>query len=201
MAINNSYNEDLKQIPHEALYGTILKTVEIGPTSNQAASTFATKMKNNWVAIGTRITKAKQKVKKRLDTKKNPVMIKPGDKTLLSTKNLTDDKLDTPYIGAFKMLNVKNTTVELSLPDTRIFPKFHASLIKKALPDTPLITTWNYSTKEEYEIERILQKRQKDQRAKFLVQWKNYDISEATWEPKTHLKNAQTALKQFRRAT
>ena len=99
------------------------------------------------------------------------------------------------------MLNVKNTTVELFLPDTKIFLKFHASLIKKVLPNTLLTTTWNYSTKKEYEIERILQKKQGDQRVEFLVKWKNYDISEATWEPKVHLKNAQTALKQFRRAT
>ena len=109
--------------------------------------------------------------------------------------------MDTPYIGAFKILNVKNTTVELSLPDTKIFLKFHAFLIKKIPPDTPLVTTWNYFTKEEYEIERILQNRQKDQKAEFLVKWKNYDMSEATWEPKVHLKNAQTALKQFRKAT
>ena len=98
------------------------------------------------------------------------------------------------------MLNVKNTTIELFLPETRIVPKFHASLIKKVPPDTPLTTTWNYSTKKEYEIEKILQKK-KDQKAEFLVKWKNYDISESTWEPKTHLKNAQTTLRQFRKAT
>ena len=177
-----------------------MKTVEIGPTVNQTASTFAAKMKNNWAAIGTRMTRARQKVKKRLDTKKNFVTIKPKDKALLSTRNLTNDKLDTPYIGAFKMLNVKNTTVELALPDTRIFPKFHASLIKKAPPDTPLTTTWNYLTKKEYEIERILQEKQGDQKTEFLIKWKNYDISETTWEPKANLKNAQTTLKQFRKA-
>ena len=156
MAVNKFYNEDLQQSPHETIYGTTLRTIEIGPTINQAASTFAVKMKNNWETIGNRITKARQKVKERLDTKKNLVIIKPGNKTLLFIKNLTNDKLNTPYIGAFKMVNVKNTTVELSLPDTKIFPKFHASLIKKAPPDTPLARTWNYSTKEEYEIERIL---------------------------------------------
>ena len=202
MAINKSYNEDLKQFPHEALYGTILKTVEIGPTSNQAASTFATKMKNNWAAIGARITKAKKKSQKKTGhKKKNLVTIKPGDKALLSTKNLTNDKLDTPYIGTFRMLNVKNTTVELSLPDTKIFPKFHTFLIKKTPPDTPLAITWNYSTKKEYEIERILQKKQGDQKTKFLVKWKNYDVSKATWETKVHLKNAQTVLRQFRKTT
>ena len=138
----------MQQFPHETFYGTTLKTVEIGPTINQAASTFAAKMKNKWETIGKRITKARQKVKKRLNTKKTPVTIKPGNKALLSTRNLTDNKLDTPYIGAFRVLNVKNITVELSLPDTKIFPKFHAFLIKKIPPDTPLTTTWNYSTKE-----------------------------------------------------
>ena len=34
MAINKSYNENLQQFPHEALYGTTLKTIEIGPTVN-----------------------------------------------------------------------------------------------------------------------------------------------------------------------
>ena len=64
MVINKSYDEDLKQFPHEILYGTIFKTVEIGPTANQAASIFAMKMKDNWVTIGARVTKARKKVKK-----------------------------------------------------------------------------------------------------------------------------------------
>ena len=49
-------------------------------------------------------------------------------------------------------------------------------------------------------MERILQEKQREQGAEFLVKWKGYDISEATWEPKAHLTNAQTALKQFRKA-
>ena len=49
MAINKSYNENLKQFP---------------------ALTFATKMKNNWAAIGTKITKTRQKVKKNWMQKK-----------------------------------------------------------------------------------------------------------------------------------
>ena len=53
MAVNKSYNENLKQSPHETLYGTRLKTIEMGPTVNQAASTFAAKMRNNWAVSGT----------------------------------------------------------------------------------------------------------------------------------------------------
>ena len=50
-------------------------------------------------------------------------------------------------------------------------------------------------------MERILQKKQKEQGAKFLVKWKRYDISEAIWEPRAHLTNAQITLRQFRKAT
>ena len=71
MAVNKSYNENLQKFPHETLYGTTLKTIEINPTVNQAASTFAAKMKNNWETIGNKITKARQKVKKK-STKKTP---------------------------------------------------------------------------------------------------------------------------------
>ena len=131
MAINKSYNEKLKQFPHEVLYGPILKTVDIGPTANQTASTFATKVKNNWAAIGTRITKTRQKIKKKI-YKKKPCHDQTRGQNTFIDKNLTNDKLDTLYIGAFKIINVKNTTVDLFLPDTKIFPKFHASLIKKS---------------------------------------------------------------------
>ena len=103
-----------------------------------------------------------------MDAKKI-VTIKPGDKTLLSTKNLINKKLDTPFIKAFKMVNVKNTTIKLYLPNTRNFPKFQVFFIKKIPPDAPLATIWNYSTIKEYEIKRILQKKQREQRAEFLV--------------------------------
>ena len=45
----------------------------------------------------------------------------------------------------------------------------------------------------------IAKKKQREQKAKFLVKWKNYDTSEAIWEPKIHLINVQTALKQFQK--
>ena len=59
MAINKSYNENLKQFPHKTLYGMMLKTIEIDFTANQTASTFAQKMNNNWTTIGARIAKTK----------------------------------------------------------------------------------------------------------------------------------------------
>ena len=96
-----------------------------------------------------------------MDAKKNFVTIKQRDKRFLWTKNLTEDKLDTPYVGAFKIINVKNTTVELVLSNTKISPKFHAFLMKKTPPDTPLTTIWNYSTKKYKKYEYYKKKNKK----------------------------------------
>ena len=58
-------------------------------------------------------------------------MIKPKNKTFFSTKNLTDDRFDTFYIKAFKMMNMKNTTVELFLFDTIFSPQIPRFVDKK----------------------------------------------------------------------
>ena len=48
------------------------------------------------------------------------------------------NKLDVLYIGLYKVISVKGTTVYLSLLGIKIYFKFHVSLIKKALSEIPL---------------------------------------------------------------
>ena len=67
-------------------------------------------------------------------------MIKPKNKILFSTKTLTYDKFDTFYIKTFKIMNVKNTIMELCLPNIKIFSKFHVSFIIK-IPLNTFLTT------------------------------------------------------------
>ena len=121
----------------------MLKTIEIEPKTR--AIIFAVELKNNWATKKARIKKKKKKKKKKPPQKKSR-----HDQTrnffFFSIKDLTDDKLGTFYIKPFKIMDVKNTTVEMYLFDTRIFPKFHVSLIKKIPPEIPLTTIRNYST-------------------------------------------------------
>ena len=63
------------------------------------------------------------------------------DNVLVYTENMTTDKLDTLYIGLYKIIDIKETTVHLSLLGTKIYLKFHVSLIKKVLPEIPLYET------------------------------------------------------------
>jgi hypothetical protein len=50
---------------------------------------------------------------------------------------------------------------------------------------------------EEYEVEAILNKRVRHRRSEYLVKWKGYDKSEATWQTRDDLANAQTILDEF----
>lgn len=47
----------------------------------------------------------------------------------------------------------------------------------------------------EYEVEKILN----ESDGKFLVKWKGYPLSEATWEPEKNLKNCKELINQFRK--
>ena len=198
MAINGSFNEDLGMTPSEALYGKKARQVEIGQQGNQMVQVFAHKIRDIWSGIGTRIDSARAKVKTRLDKTKRPVTIEEGQKAYVNTKNMTDEKLDQPFVGPYLVKSVRGTTVELDLPGTKTFPKFHASLIKKAPDKARLKTDWLFSKKEEYEVERIVDKRQNDNNeTEFFVKWKNYDWSELIWEPRANLDHAQKALKEY----
>lgn len=50
---------------------------------------------------------------------------------------------------------------------------------------------------EEYEVDRVLQKRVVRGREEFLVRWKGYSSFEDSWEPRGNLQNAREALQAF----
>ena len=49
----------------------------------------------------------------------------------------------------------------------------------------------------EYEVEGILDKRRQNGQTQYKVKWKNYSISESTWEPKENLKGAKETVDKF----
>ena len=52
---------------------------------------------------------------------------------------------------------------------------------------------------EEYEVEAILKHKGKGARRLYLVMWKGYPITEASWEPESHLRNAPLILEDYLR--
>ena len=50
---------------------------------------------------------------------------------------------------------------------------------------------------EEYEVEAILRHKGRGAHPLYLVMWKGYPITEASWEPESHLRNARLILKDY----
>jgi hypothetical protein len=130
-----------------------------------------------------------------------------GDKVMLTTEHMRSKvgKLNARYVGPFLVKKVMSPlNVELDLPSTmRIRPVFHVSKLKpyvavndpQRFPDrqqldrpAPVIEE---DGSEYYKIERIIGKRRRRIRnryiTQYLVKWLGYDESEATWITKQQL--------------
>ena len=136
---------------------------------------------------------------------------KVGDLMLLSTRDLkwqmvrrSSEKLVKQFIGPYKIKAIiSSNVVELELPVTvRIHPVVNVSWIKRYIDQVdsqrkevpqPVIV----EGEEEWEVEKILNKRKIREKDKFLVQWKGFTAKGDTWKSQENLKNAGDVLKEF----
>ena len=131
--------------------------------------------------------------------RKNGPQLKEGDKVYLLTKNIKSKrlskKLDYIKVRPFLVKQQKGlVNYELDLPkNTNIYLVFHISLLELVDIRTPLQETFYFENKEEYEVERILEKKGQ----KYLIKWKETNSSENTQELYKNLANYQGALQEF----
>jgi hypothetical protein len=141
----------------------------------------------------------------------------------LSTKHLKIrhggvNKLFPRFVGPFPVVRQVNAVAyELALPTTmKIHPVFHVSLLRKFharnpdgsegvtvdLHPPPLVI----DGEEEYEVECILQSREKsvrkrgnrtDKRTEYLVKWLGYGHEHNQWLPESWLGNCQDLFRDF----
>ena len=131
---------------------------------------------------------------------------------VLSTRHLNVDqhlpaKLRRRWVGPFKIAKVISPVAYgLDLPPTwRIHPVFHVSNLKRYIrsaeftreeqPPPPILV----EGEEEYEVEAILRHKGKGSSRLYQVLWKGYPITEASWEPESHLRNAPQILEDYLR--
>jgi hypothetical protein len=140
--------------------------------------------------------------------RKTAPLLKEGDKVYLRTKNLRTrrptKKLDKVKVGPFfisKQISAVNYRLDLP-KDAKIHPVFHISLLEPADPRTPVQKDFHYQAdgEDEWEVEKIVQHRNRDDGDEYLVKWSGYPESESTWEPATNLTNCRQLLAQFLRS-
>ena len=134
---------------------------------------------------------------------------KRGDQVILSTRDLIFKerparKLDQ-YIGPYVIEEVVSTnTVKLRLPTSmRIHPVVNVSQIvqykeqvggQKRKEGKPI----EIKRVEEWEVERILNKRKVRGVEKYLVQWKGLTVENNIWEKKENLENTKKLVDEFK---
>ena len=135
-----------------------------------------------------------------------------GDEVLLATRNLRIDqhlpsKVRRRWVGPFPVVRVISPVAyELSLPpDWKIHPVFHISNMRRYVrskefsrvekPPPPIMV----DGEEEYEVEAILRHKGKGARRLYQVLWKGHPVTEASWEPESHLRNASSLLEDYLR--
>jgi len=133
-----------------------------------------------------------------------------GEKVWLEAKNLNrrylSNKIRPRREGPFEITQVIGpVSYRLKLPTQwKIHDVFHMiwlSPYKETELHGPNHTTPPpdlINQEEEYEVEAILNHKRKGRGFLYLVQWKGYPISEASWEPKGHLTNATQILEEYK---
>jgi len=121
-------------------------------------------------------------------------------------KGRRSEKLTKRFLDPYKVKGiVSSNAIELELPKSiRIHPVVNVSRVrlykpqvegqKKTLPKLVII-----EGEEEFEVEKIINKRTVRGKEKFLVRWKGYMAEKDTWESRENLENAKELVEEFKR--
>jgi len=214
-AYNNKVHLSTKTLPFKANYRQDPRMgFEVRKKGKyEGAEKFVVKMKEIQEEAKVALGKVQKEMKKYADRKRAEVNeYKVGDLVMLSTKDLKyqmtgrrTEKLTERFVGLYKIKKIiSSNTVELELPSTvKIHPVVNISRIqryvgqvegqRKEQPASVVI-----KGEEEWEVERILNKRWIRGKDKYLVQWKGFTAESDTWEKKENLENAKEAIEYER---
>jgi transposase InsO family protein len=134
-----------------------------------------------------------------------------GDQVWLLRRNIIttrpSDKLDYKRLGPFRVTEkIGKVNYRLQLPASmKIHPVFHVNLLEPFHPNDipgrvqdppPPVTVDGH---EEFEVEEILDSRTRRGQLQYYVHWKDWPVSNRTWEPAANLANAPDLVDAFHR--
>jgi len=214
-AYNNKAHSGTKISPFEANNGRSPRMgLELRKKGKfEGAERFAKRIEEVQGEAKAALAKAQEEMRQYADRKRREaVEYKVGDLVLLSTRDLkwqmvgrSSEKLVEWFVGPYKIKAIiSSNVVELELPTTvRIHPVVNISRIKRYIDQVdgqrkevpqPVVV----EGEEEWEVEKILNKRKIRGKDKFLVRWKGFTAEGDTWESRENLKNAGDVLKEFK---
>ena len=209
---NNSVQESLKKSPFYANYGYNPRFSPAVPNNIDVPR--AEELTKNLSELFLQLKENLKLASKKQETFANKHRMKApefkiNDKVWINSSLVIrnkNKKLKPRKLGPYKIIRkVSPVSYELELPkNIRIHPVIHVSELepyyedkfgRKQKPPPPIIV----NEEEEYEVEEILDKRKHYGKIQYLIKWKGYPLSEASWEPESNL-NCPELLKKFNKA-
>jgi hypothetical protein len=209
----------INQEPFVMLYGQKpldFKDLLLGKSSTPAeyVKEFASRMERLVTDASMAISAANKPAETYVNKRRVEHFFGVGDKVLLSTRYFTPPayqrrrrKLASKYAGPYEGVKVVSpVAVKLQLPHgTRAHTVFHRSMLKPYVvdprgtqlqsPPEPVIIEGF----EEYVVEKVLAERKHRNKLQYLVKWKLYPLSEASWDPR-HNVAGNDALLEFQKS-
>ena len=210
--VNNKTHTTTKVLPFMANYG---KEVRMGGDIRkkgkvESATEFVKRMKKVHEEAEAALKKTQEKMKRYVDrSRKETEKWKRGDRVLLSTKDLVFKerpvkKLTERYIGPYVIEEVVlSNAVKLRLSNSmRIHLVVNVSQIawykeqvkRQKKEEGKMVEVEEI---EEWEVEKILNKKKIRGMEKYLVRWKGFTTEGDTWEWRENLKNAEELIEKF----
>ena len=212
-AINNKVNSTTKVSLFMANYGRELRMEGDIRRKGKMEKTmeFAERMKKIQEEVGATLKKTQEEMKRYADRSgKKTEEWKKGDRVMLSTKDLVFKerpvhKLVERYMGPYKIEEVvSSNAVKLRLPSSmRIHLVVNISRVvqyreqmkgQKKEEGKPI----EVEGIEEWEVEKILNKRKIREVKKYLVCWKGFTAEHDSWERREDLGNVKVILEDFK---
>jgi len=212
-AVNNKAHTATKVSPFMANYGRELRMGgDIRKKGKvESAMEFVERIKKIHEEAGAALKRTQEEMKKYADcNRKETEKWEKGDRVLLSTKDLVFKKRPTRklmerHVGLYMIEEVvSSNAVKLQLPSSmRIHPVINVSWIvqykeqvegQKKEEGKPV----EVEGVEEWEVEKILNKKKIRGIEKYLVQWKGFMAEGDTWKRRENLKNIGELIEEFK---
>lgn len=207
LVYNNSFNESIGMSPLYAATGQDAEIEVLGEVTpvDQSNPPEAGRIKEHfgriYIYLNEQLQKAQARYKATADVhRREEESYEINDKVLLSTKNIRTlrptKKLDVTYIGPYRVKRrINPVTYELEMPDSKLYPVYHTSLLKRYIQSEDKNRTTiqppsiRINDEEGYILKNIIDVRKKGNGYQYLIDWDGYGPEDRTWEPRSSLKD------------